>query len=72
MNTIEYKKHKEWYLKWIKIFRHLCDKCENTLKVRNLIEKVKQHFRIIEWRMLCYEWYDLNAINSPLYPKTFR
>ena len=71
MNTLEYKKHQEWYLKWIKIFRYLCDKCENTLRVKNLIEKVKQHFKIIEWRMLCYKWYDLNAINSPLYPKTF-
>jgi hypothetical protein len=66
-----YKYYKEWYDKWIRIFRWLCDKCKNTQKVKNLILKVKKHFWIIEWRMLCYKWYGENAINSDLYPKKF-
>lgn len=60
------------YGKWIRIFRWLCDKCEPTQKVKNLIEKVKYHLWKIEWRMLCFKWFDKDAENSELYPKTLR
>ena len=69
-NNFDY--YKTWYNKWIRIFRWLCDKCEQTFRVKELIVKVKNHFWIIEWRMLCYKWYDSNVENQLLYPIKFK
>jgi len=64
--------YEKWYQKWIRIFRKLCDKCESNFKLRNLIEKIKRHFWLIEWRLLCFKWYGENAEESPMYPKTLK
>ncbi len=45
------KEHKENLQKWIRTFRKLCDKCERTFRVNQLIEKVMKHIWIIEWRV---------------------
>jgi len=45
------KEHKENLQKWICTFRKLCDKCEQTFRVKELILKVMRHIWIIEWRV---------------------
>lgn len=56
--------YKDWYNKWIKVFRYLADKCEQTYRVRELLEKIKTHFQIIEWRLLCVKWFDVDKVES--------
>jgi len=61
--------YQKWYNKWIRVFRYLCDKCEQTYKVSLLIEKIKRHVSIIEWRLLCVKWFDSKAEESAMFAK---
>ena len=64
--------YKNWYNKWIRVFRYLCDKCERTHKVEYLIQEVRKHFQLIEWRLLCVKWFDCNAEESTMFPKSLK
>ena len=66
------KYYQDWYNKWIRIFRYLCDKCEQTHQVKYLIQEVKKHFWQIEWRLLLFKHYGVNASASTMWPKTLR
>lgn len=67
---IDYNYYKLWYNKWIRVFRYLCDKCDyKDIRIQKLIDKVKTHWQLIEWRMLCYRWFGEDAESNDLFPK---
>jgi hypothetical protein len=66
------KYYQDWYNKWIRMFRYLCDKCEQTYKVKYLIEEVRKHFWQIEWRLILFKHYGVNASASDMWPVTLR
>lgn len=49
------KELKAWLQKWVRIFRKLCDKCEQTFKVKQLIWRVQKHFWNIENQIHFYK-----------------
>lgn len=64
--------YQKWCNKWIRIFRYLCDKCQQTHKVKYLIQEVRKHWQLIEWRLLCVKWFDSKAEESSMFPKVLR
>ncbi len=68
----DYDYYQKWYNKWIRVFRHLCDKCERTHRIEYLIQEVKKHIWLIEWRLLCVKWFDIDAESSSMFPKTLK
>lgn len=60
--------YQDWYNKWLRLFRQLCDKKEShSYKEKELIEKIKHHIWVIEWRLLCVKWYGEAAEKSNLW-----
>jgi hypothetical protein len=66
------KYYQDWMSKWTKVLRFLYDKKEQTHKVKYLSQEIKKHIWLIEWRLLCVKWFDIEAESSSMFPKTLK
>ncbi len=47
------KYYQEWYAKWVRIFRRLCDKCDNSShRIRHLIQEIRKHIHVLQWKVM--------------------
>jgi hypothetical protein len=66
------KYYQGWMSKWTKILHSLYNKKEQTHKVKYLSQEIKKHIWLIEWRLLCVKWFNDQAEESSMWPKTLK